>query len=257
MRGPGAVPGLYAIESAMNELALKLNMDPVELHLRNEPKLDESTGLPFSSRHLIECLRTGAEKFGWSKRTPEVGSMKRDGLTLGWGVAACGSPPADCAVSVDLRADGTARVVCGTQDIGTGTYTMLAQLVAEQTGLPLDKIEVVSATRRCRRADFGRLGGDGIGDSPCSRRASGRQVVHRAPVRTRASPFNGAKPKSSRSARAACIAKTGADSGVPFDEILEAAKMQRRRAAAARRAASTIREERNFRSTRTARTSPK
>ena len=84
MRGPGAVPGLYALESAMDELAIALKIDPVELRLRNEPSEDESSGLPFSSRHLVECLKTGAERFGWSQRTPEVGSMKRDGLTLGW-----------------------------------------------------------------------------------------------------------------------------------------------------------------------------
>src|ERR1700722_9651276 len=86
MRGPGAVPGLYATESAMNELADQLKMDPVQLRILNEPKIDEGEGIPFSSRHYVECLQVGAEKFGWSKRNPEVGSMKRDGLTLGWGV---------------------------------------------------------------------------------------------------------------------------------------------------------------------------
>src|SRR5438094_144818 len=89
MRGPGAVPGLYATESAMNELAEQLKIDPVKLRILNEPKIDESLGVPFSSRHLLECFTVGAEKFGWSKRTPEVGSMKRDGLTLGWGMAGC------------------------------------------------------------------------------------------------------------------------------------------------------------------------
>ncbi|SAL27839.1 aldehyde oxidase and xanthine dehydrogenase [Caballeronia arvi] len=144
MRGPGAVPGLYALESAMDELAIALKIDPVELRLRNEPKVDESSGLPFSSRHFVECLKTGAEKFGWSRRTPEVGSMKRDGLTLGWGVGACSWPGLrfSADATVDLRADGTARVACGTQDIGTGTYTILAQIVAEHTGIPLDRIEV-------------------------------------------------------------------------------------------------------------------
>ena len=82
MRGPGAVPGLYATESAMNELADQLKIDPVRLRVLNEPKIDESLGIPFSSRHLLECFELGAEKFGWSKRNPEVGSMKRDGLTL-------------------------------------------------------------------------------------------------------------------------------------------------------------------------------
>ena len=76
MRGPGAVPGLYALESAIDELALKLKMDPVQLRLLNEPKVDESNGKPFSSRHLQECLTVGAEKFGWHKRNPAIGSMK-------------------------------------------------------------------------------------------------------------------------------------------------------------------------------------
>src|SRR5947209_17493362 len=75
MRGPGAVPGLYATESAMNELADQLKIDPVQFRVLNEPKIDESLGVPFSSRHLLECLQLGAEKFDWSKRTPEVGSM--------------------------------------------------------------------------------------------------------------------------------------------------------------------------------------
>src|SRR5213082_719526 len=87
MRGPGAVPGLYATESAMNELADQLKMDSVRLRILNEPKIDEGEGIPFSSRHYVECLQVGSEKFGWSKRNAEVGAMKRDGLTLGWGVA--------------------------------------------------------------------------------------------------------------------------------------------------------------------------
>jgi xanthine dehydrogenase YagR molybdenum-binding subunit len=145
MRGPGAVPGLYAIESAMDELAIALKMDPVELRLLNEPKIDEGLGVPFSSRHQVECLKTGAERFGWSKRTPEVGSMKRDGLTLGWGVAGCSwiAQRIPCTATVALRDDGTARVACGTQDIGTGTYTVLALIVAERLGLPIEKVEVV------------------------------------------------------------------------------------------------------------------
>jgi xanthine dehydrogenase YagR molybdenum-binding subunit len=144
MRGPGAVPGLYAIESAINELADELKIDPVRLRVINEPKIDEGLGVPFSSRHLVECFELGAEKFGWSRRTPQVGSMKRDGLILGWGMAGCSWIAGRFAAeaSVELRDDGTARVACATQDIGTGTYTNLAQLVSHRTGIPLDKIEV-------------------------------------------------------------------------------------------------------------------
>ena len=144
MRGPGRVPGLYATESAMNELADQLKIDPVKLRILNEPKIDESLGIPFSSRHLLECFELGAEKFGWSRRSPEVGSMKRDGLTLGWGMAGCSWIAArfSAEASVQLRDDGTARVACATQDIGTGTYTILAQLASQKTGVPLDKVEV-------------------------------------------------------------------------------------------------------------------
>src|SRR5438046_3873330 len=144
MRGPGRVPGLYATESAMNELADQLQIDPVKLRVLNEPKIDESLGIPFSSRHLLECFTLGAEKFGWSKRTAEVGSMQRDGLTLGWGMAGCCWVTARFAAeaNVQLRDDGTARVACGTQDIGTGTYTILAQLASQKTGVPLEKVEV-------------------------------------------------------------------------------------------------------------------
>jgi xanthine dehydrogenase YagR molybdenum-binding subunit len=144
MRGPGAVPGLYATESAMNELADQLRIDPVQFRVLNEPNIDESLGVPFSSRHLLECLQLGAEKFDWSKRTPEIGSMKRDGLTLGWGMATAAWVAARFAAeaNIQLRDDGTTRIACGTQDIGTGTYTILAQLAAETTGVAIDKVEV-------------------------------------------------------------------------------------------------------------------
>ena len=145
MRGPGAVPGLYALESAMDELALKLNMDPVALRLLNEPEKDESNGKPFSSRHLRECLNTGAERFGWSKRNPAVGSMRRDNKILGWGTACAswGAFRMSCNASVALNHDGTARISCATQDIGTGTYTIFAQAVSDQTGIAASNIEVV------------------------------------------------------------------------------------------------------------------
>jgi xanthine dehydrogenase YagR molybdenum-binding subunit len=144
MRGPGAVPGLYATESAMNEMAERLKMDPVQFRILNEPKLDESLKLPFSSRHFVECLNLGAEKFGWSKRNPVVGSMKRDGLTLGWGMAGAAWIAGTFAAEANLQLldDGTVRVACATQDIGTGTYTILAQLASQKTGVPLDKIDV-------------------------------------------------------------------------------------------------------------------
>ena len=145
MRGPGAVPGLYALESAMDELAIALKMDPIALRLKNEPSIDESENVPFSSRHLKECLTTGAEKFGWSKRDPKIGAMRRDSMVLGWGVAACSwiAERFPAQVSVMFNADGNVRVASGTQDIGTGTYTVLGQMVAQLTGVELSRVKVV------------------------------------------------------------------------------------------------------------------
>jgi xanthine dehydrogenase YagR molybdenum-binding subunit len=144
MRGPGAVPGLFALESAMDEMAIQLKLDPVEFRVRNEPTKDEGTGKPFSSRHLLDCYKVGSERFGWSRRTPTVGSMRKGDLVLGWGMAAASwvASRMACEVRVQLRDDGGARVSCGTQDIGTGTYTVFAQVVNDKTGIPLDKIVV-------------------------------------------------------------------------------------------------------------------
>jgi xanthine dehydrogenase YagR molybdenum-binding subunit len=196
MRGPGAVPGLFATESAMDELAVKLGMDPLELHLINEPTLDEGLGVPFSSRHLKECLTLGAEKFGWSKRNPEVGSMQRDGKTLGWGMAACSWIAArfDCMASVELRDDGTVRVASASQDIGTGTYTVMAQMVAETLGIAIERVEVA------------------IGDSSLPSGAlSGGSMLTASLI----APIDAAIAK----AGAALIAQASAGKGTPFSGV--------------------------------------
>ncbi|MGD0733973.1 MAG: xanthine dehydrogenase family protein molybdopterin-binding subunit [Terracidiphilus sp.] len=145
MRGPGAVPGLYALESAMNELADELKMDPLHLRLLNDADKDESHNQPFSSRHLRECYEVGAKKFGWEQRKPEIGSMRRDGKILGWGLAGASWVAArlPCTATVEFCSNGRLCVRCATQDIGTGTYTVFAQVLNEKTGVPLDRIDVM------------------------------------------------------------------------------------------------------------------
>lgn len=145
MRGPGRTPALFAIESAMDDLAIKLGMDPLELRLRNYAEQDESSGRPWSSKHLREAYQVGAERFGWSKRNPKVRSMRKGDEILGWGMATCTWPGSqrEAQVRVTLLADGTARVSCATQDIGTGTYTIFAEIVSDRTGIPVDKVHVV------------------------------------------------------------------------------------------------------------------
>jgi xanthine dehydrogenase YagR molybdenum-binding subunit len=145
MRGPGAVPGLYALESAMNELADELKIDPLKLRIVNDAEKDEEKNVPFSSRHYRECLEVGAKKFGWEKRTPSIGSMRRDGKILGWGLAGASwiALRLPCTAVVEFHTNGRVSVRSATQDIGTGTYTTFAQVVHEKTGVPLDRIDVI------------------------------------------------------------------------------------------------------------------
>jgi xanthine dehydrogenase YagR molybdenum-binding subunit len=225
MRGPGTTPGLWALESAMDELAVKLNMDPVELRLKNYAELDESVNKPFSSKHLRECYEKGAERFGWRKRNPKVGSMRDGDLILGWGMGTATWPAFGGASEVHVRlgSDGTARISCATQDIGTGTYTVFAQVVSEKTGLPFDKIQVV-------------LGDSALPPGPMSGGSAATasflpgvaqacdaavQMAIQVAVRTDKSPFQNADAKTLRmSAGRIHAADKSPDSGVPFQEIL-------------------------------------
>src|SRR5689334_14740547 len=228
MRGPGAVPGLYATESAMNEMAERLKIDPVQFRLLNEPKIDESTKLPFSSRHYVECLNLGGEKFGWSKRTPAPGSMKRDGLTLGWGMAGAawiaGRFAADA--NMQLHDDGTVRVACATQDIGTGTYTILAQLAAEKIGVPLDKIEVDLGDSAL---PDGPISGGSLATSsviPAVFKAADQAITSLliVAISTPGLPFLGHKPEDLALEGGRIFVKAeGVAKGVPFDDILRRA----------------------------------
>ncbi|SNT10630.1 xanthine dehydrogenase, molybdenum binding subunit apoprotein [Granulicella rosea] len=229
MRGPGAVPGLFALESAMDELAVSLKMDPVQLRLKNEPEIDESLKIPFSSRHMKECLTTGAERFGWANRTAEVGSMKRDGLTLGWGVAACAwlAARTETEASVELKQDGTARVACGTQDIGGGTYTVLAQIVSHETGIPVGKIDVVLGDSALPSGPIS--GGSWVTASVTpavleAARNAGQRLLLTA-VKSENSPFKGRKPGELEFVGGMVRLKGQAQSAVPMAEVLRIAKI--------------------------------
>jgi xanthine dehydrogenase YagR molybdenum-binding subunit len=231
MRGPGAVPGLYATESALNELACELQIDPVKLRILNEPKIDEGTGLPFSSRHAVESYELGAKKFGWSERTSGVGSMKRDGLTLGWGMAGCAwvAGRFASAANVQLRDDGTARVACATQDIGTGTYTILAQLVSHRTGVPIDKVEVALGDTLL---PAGPLSGGSLATAsivPAVLAAAGSAVSSLITVAatTDDSPFLGRAPEDLELENGRIFAKGDrSTNGVPFSDLLRRANLR-------------------------------
>jgi xanthine dehydrogenase YagR molybdenum-binding subunit len=144
MRAPSAATAVYALESAMDELAVALKLDPLELRLRCYSDRDQNEDRPFSSKALRECYRRGAEAFGWNKRNPDTRSQRDGSELVGWGMATgiWEALQAPIAVRIVLTANGHAEVACATSDIGTGTYTVMAQVAADALGLPLDNIAI-------------------------------------------------------------------------------------------------------------------
>src|SRR4029453_19659746 len=131
-----------ALESAMDELAFRLKMDPVELRVVNHADINEHTGKRWSSKYLKECYQLAAGRFGWARRDPHPGSMRDGRFLVGWGMATATYPGfcSEAAAKVRIRQDGNVDVFCGTQDMGGGTYTTLAQMVSDVIGVPVDRI---------------------------------------------------------------------------------------------------------------------
>jgi xanthine dehydrogenase YagR molybdenum-binding subunit len=144
MRCPSAATGVFALESAMDELAVALKLDPLDLRLRCYSDRDQHEDRPFSSKALRECYRQGAEAFGWDKRNPEPRSMRDAGDLVGWGMATgiWDAFQMPFTVRIVLSANGHSEVACGTSDIGTGTYTIMAQVAADMLGLPIENISI-------------------------------------------------------------------------------------------------------------------
>ena len=230
MRGPGTTPGLFALESAMDELAVALNVDPLELRLKNYTESDEGSNRPWSSKHLRECYEQGAQRFGWSKRNPKVGSMRSGGKILGWGMGTCTWPGnrSRADVRVRLLADGTARVSCACQDIGTGTYTIFAQVVSDKTGVPVDRIQVI-------------LGDSDLPPGPTSGGSAAtatvlpaiskaaeqaRDILFQVATKTEKSPFQNADAKTLKMSNGRIYTQDkSADSGIAFQDVLALRKL--------------------------------
>ena len=145
LRGPGEAPGMFALESAMDEMALACGMDPIEFRIRNEPDVDPDSGLPFSSRHLARCLRDGARRFGWEARDPNPRARREQGWLVGTGVAASTYPtyliPGNSA-TIRVSAEGRYLVLIAAADIGTGARTALSQIAADALEARVEDIEV-------------------------------------------------------------------------------------------------------------------
>ncbi|HEX4789784.1 MAG TPA: xanthine dehydrogenase family protein molybdopterin-binding subunit [Actinospica sp.] len=154
MRAPGECPGMFALESAMDELAAAVGIDPIELRVRNEPAAEPESGVPFTSRNYLRCLHEGAARFGWAQRDPRPG-VRREGEELcGTGVAGAMYPVnvMPSSARATLEPAGTFRVEVGAADIGTGARTVLAQIAAETLGVGLDRVRLLIGDSRLPHA---------------------------------------------------------------------------------------------------------
>src|SRR5438067_3565974 len=143
MRAPGEAPGVFALESALDELANETGLDPVEFRLRNYADIDEYENRPWSSKKLRECYERGAKKFDWSKRTRKAGSLRgADGSQIGFGMATAIYPAGqqEAGATANPNKDGTVTGRWATHEIGTGTYTAMSQFAADTLGIPIEKI---------------------------------------------------------------------------------------------------------------------
>jgi len=192
MRSPPVVPYIYALESAMDELAIQLDMDPVELRRINDSMTD-ATGKPWSSRSLMECYEQAAERFGWKNRDSKPGSMRDGDWLIGWGCASAMYPTHAGAATARVRllANGEAHVQIAAHEIGTGVRTVVAQMAAEQLGIPYSKVTVETGDSALPPAPV--AGGSNQTASCCSVVMKACEAIN-AKLRSRATVGSGGAP---------------------------------------------------------------
>ncbi len=200
MRAPGESPGMFALETAMDELAAKLGLDPMELRLRNDTQEDRDENRPWSGRHLRECCERGAALFGWQQRSPVPRSMQREGKLVGWGMATAAYPArrSPAAVRARVSADGVATFSAATHEIGCGTATAMQQVAADALDWPYQQVRFVLGDSDLPQAPVAGASQTAASVSPAVQ-AAGRQLqaaLVRAAVRDEASPLFGVAPES-------------------------------------------------------------
>ena len=202
MRAPGAATGVHGLECAMDELAVALKLDPLELRLRCYSDRDQHEDIPYTSKRLRECYRQGAEAFGWHKRNPEPRSMRDGAELVGWGMASgvWEALQVPAAARIVLTANGHAEVACSFSDIGTGTYTIAAQVAADELGLPLDSITVKLGDSSLPQApvEGGSWGAASVGHAIANTAADVRKELLRAAKSMPNSPLSAVKPEGVR-----------------------------------------------------------
>jgi len=216
MRAPGESSGSFALESAIDELAHAAGIDPLELRLKNYAETDPTEGKPFSSKSLRECYAEGARRFGWQKRPEKPRSQTRDGLLLGMGMATATYPanfqPANAVAR--LLPDGSAQVESGTIDMGTGTYTVMAQVAADALGIPYEKVRFDLGDSEMPEAPIsaGSMTAASVGSAVLVTCNVLRQKLVELAVADPASPLHGARPEDVRAEEGRLLAQGRSDS---------------------------------------------
>jgi xanthine dehydrogenase YagR molybdenum-binding subunit len=204
MRAPGESTGSFALESAMDELAIALQMDPIELRLKNYAEKDPESGKPWSSKSLRECYRVGAERFGWSRRNAAPRSMSDGRWLIGYGMATATYPARQQAASCITRIlpDGRALVRAGSQEIGCGTYTVMAQVAADALGLPVDRVrfELGDTDLPPTPPSVGSLTASSTGPAVNAAAVAARDKLVQMAIADSASPLHGARQDDVRAA---------------------------------------------------------
>jgi xanthine dehydrogenase YagR molybdenum-binding subunit len=236
MRAPGEATGTFALECAMDELAVALRIDPVELRLENHADGDPEKNVPWSSKSLRACYEAGTARFGWSKRPKVPRAMREGHLLIGWGMATSTYPARrDKASAVaTVRQDGSALVQAGTQDIGTGTYTIMSQIAADALGLPLEHVtfELGDTRLPATPVSGGSRTAATVGSAVKEAGGKLRQALMALASATEGSPLQGAALAGLEVERGRVQDKTRPERGITYAALLKLAKKNEVRAEA-------------------------
>jgi len=231
MRCPSAATGMYALESAMDELAVAAKLDPLALRLKCYSDLDQHNGRPYSSKALRECYAQGAAAFGWDKRNPTPRSMRDDGDLVGWGMATgvWDAFQVPITVRIALTANGHAEVACATSDIGTGTYTIMAQVAADMLGLPLDavSIQLGDSTLPQSPVEGGSWIAASVSNGIATTAGAIRDELLRLAQKTPNSPLAGLKPDEVALVDGKLVSRQDATRAVPIADAMLAGGVDR------------------------------
>jgi len=224
MRAPGENPGMYALESAMDEISYALRIDPVQLRVLNHADTDPASGKPWSSKSIKECYAQGAERFGWSRRNPEPRSMRDGRQLIGMGMASATYPThrAPASVRAVMHRDGTVDVSSGTHEMGMGTATVMAQLAAETLGVPFETVKFSYGDTTLPRAPIsaGSLTAASVGSAVFSAASQLKKKIADLAVADSASPLSGADPNNIDGVDGRLVLRSDASRGEAYSAIL-------------------------------------